>query len=106
MGIMENKITELFTNSGMSIREFSDKTNIKYNTARDIVNGTTRIENIGAGAFVRIAHVFNMTADELLGIVDVKGNEATDEQKIIDLYRSMTDSQRSALLAIAHEMVR
>lgn len=106
MGIMENKITELFTSSGMSIREFSDKTNIKYNTARDIVNGTTRIENIGAGAFVRIAHVFSMTADELLGLVDAKSGEATDEQEMIELYRSMSESQRSALLAIAREMTR
>ena len=82
-------------------------TGIKYNTARDIVNGTTNIENIGAGTFVRIAHAFNMTADELIDEVDAYGESIPNDEdhELLSLFHKMDDGQRAALLAVAYAIV-
>ena len=108
---MENEITRLFTTSGMSIREFSNKTGIKYNTARDIVNGVTKVENIGAGSFVKIAHVFDMSADELLSratsttysIVDL---DEANEQYLLELYRALDGDTQKLVLDLLERLAK
>lgn len=100
---MENTIIKLFKESGMSVREFATKADLKYSTAHDIVTGKANIENVGAGAFVRIAHVLGTTADALLGAeVDRKEKPSAlltaSEKMLLSLYRSMDPVGRASLI--------
>lgn len=99
---MGNVIVELFNKSDMSIREFADAAGLKYSTAHDIVCGKANIENIGAGAFVRIAHVFGTTADALLsGLERQSAQLSPDEQKLVDAYRSCSAQGKTEMLDMA-----
>ena len=93
---MRNAIVKLFEESGMSIKEFASKADLKYSTAHDIVTGKANIENIGAGAFVRIARVFNTTADALLGSAEL--SLTPDEEELINVYRQMEPWERELVL--------
>ena len=100
---MENLIIKLFNESGMSIKEFATRADLKYSTAHDIVSGKANIENIGAGAFVRIAHVLNTTADALIGGQSPVDDdvELPDESELIALFRSMNARGREQLMVFA-----
>ena len=104
--VMGTVISELFDESGMSVQAFADKAGLKYGTAYDIAKGISKVENIGAGAFVRIAHVFGKTADELLS--DIPQPEPSldispEEQELVDLYRGTADFGRRAVMNLARE---
>ena len=91
---MGTVISELFDESGMSVQAFADKAGLKYGTAYDIAKGVSKVENIGAGAFVRIAHVFGKTADELLSDMpnhDIQQNLSAGEQALLEMYRKCND---------------
>ena len=101
---MGTVISELFEESGMSVQAFADKTGLKYGTAYDIAKGVSKVENIGAGAFVRIAHAFGMTADELIGdrLDDGVDSDLTeDETELVSMFRDMTGEKRDVLLKVA-----
>lgn len=98
---MRNLIVELFNDSGMSIREFANRAELKYSTAHDIVTGKANIENIGAGAFVRIAKVLGTSADALItGCVNYAVVELStpQEQQLLDYWNSMDAQGRERLL--------
>ena len=98
-----NAITALFKASGMSITDFAAKSGLKYATAHDIVSGKTKMENIGAGAFVRIAHALGTTADELLrGDVEAtKSALKDDEAALLRYYRVSSSKGKAAILTAA-----
>ena len=96
---MENAIVRLFGDSGVSIREFADRAGLKYSTAHDIVTGKAKMENIGAGAFVRIAGVLNTTADALMSGVDDSDDM---EAELLALFRSMDENGRERLIEQAY----
>jgi len=99
---MGNPIMRLFEESGMSVQEFASAADLKYSTAYDIVHGKANMENIGAGAFVRIARVFNTTADALLSSADVDSDGLwPDERELLSLYRKMEQSEQSLLIEVA-----
>lgn len=96
---MDNVIVKMFKESGMSIREFADAAGLKYSTAHDIVSGKSNIENIGVGAFIRIAHAFGTTADALAnGVGDA--SITPDEQRLLDAFRKMEPDRRQLVLAL------
>ena len=95
---MKNVIVDLFDRSGMSIREFATAADLKYSTAHDIVTGKANIENIGAGAFVRIARVFGTTADALISGMERRQMPTDAEQHLLALFRSMDVNGRAALM--------
>ena len=100
---MGTVISELFDESGMTVKEFSQKTGLKYGTAYDIARGVSKIENIGAGAFVRIAHVFGKTADELFD--DIPFEEpplelSQEEHDLVMAYRAMNEKYKDLILAM------
>jgi transcriptional regulator with XRE-family HTH domain len=98
-GIMRNAIVELFEESGMSVREFATAADLKYSTAHDIVTGKANWENIGAGAFIRIAHVFNTTADALFdGMENDLASLTASERELVSLYRNMQPEQKTLLM--------
>ena len=97
---MCNPIVGLFEESGMSVREFATRADLKYSTAHDIVTGKANPENIGAGAFVRIAKTLGTTADALYsGIEETPADEG--ETELVDLYYSMDAHGREQLLVFA-----
>ena len=101
---MSNPVVQLFNDSGMSIREFATKADLKYSTAHDIVTGKANIENIGAGAFVRIARVFNTTADALISASDLTDSSASltpDERTLVDAFRNVKPWAKDMILAQA-----
>jgi len=101
---MSTVISELFDESGMSVQAFADKAGLKYGTAYDIAKGVSKVENIGAGAFVRIARVFGKTADELLSDIPpecLHENLSSDEQELLDAYRGTTDFGRHMIMKTA-----
>ena len=99
---MGTVISELFEESGMSVQAFADKAQLKYGTAYDIAKGISKVENIGAGAFVRIAHVFGMTADELIdGVPDPEQSLTDDEQELLEVYRQVEPWERELILSHA-----
>ena len=103
---MNNAIVDRFLKSGLSVREFADKADLKYSTAHDIVKGKANIEKIGAGAFVRISHVLGTTADDLLnecmGVSSLgKVQVSEDEHELLTLYRSMSEDEKSLILDTA-----
>lgn len=108
---MSTVISELFEESGMTVQAFADKTGLKYGTAYDIAKGVSKVENIGAGAFVRIAHVFGMTADDLLGDtlehakdVDSELVLTDDERELIETMRSTDEQGKQAIMAVARAL--
>ena len=97
---MATVISELFDESGMSVQAFADKAGLKYGTAYDIAKGVSKVENIGAGAFVRIAHVFGKTADELLSDIPNDENSQTlsnEEWALISNYRRCSSGVQDAI---------
>lgn len=100
---MGTVISELFDESGMSVQAFADKAGLKYGTAYDIAKGVSKVENIGAGAFVRIAHVFGKTADELLSDIPAEPffDLSPDEKKLLDAYRKCSEGNRSTIRSLA-----
>lgn len=104
---MGTVISELFEESGMSVQAFADKAGLKYGTAYDIAKGVSKVENIGAGAFVRIAHVFGKTADELLSDIPNRNEESTlssDESLLVKYYREMDSFSKEFLLKKAESL--
>ena len=99
----ENAITILFRASGMSIADFAAKSGLKYATAHDIISGKTNMENIGAGAFVRIAHALGTTADELLGsdVDETISAIKNDEAALLRYYRVSNSNGKAAILTTA-----
>lgn len=96
---MNNPVVELFNESGMTIREFSEKAGLKYGTARDIVKGVANIENVGAGAFVRIAKTLGTTADALMGATkDSVLPLSPAELELLSLFRRMGARERELLI--------
>ena len=102
---MGTVISELFDESGMSVQAFADKAGLKYGTAYDIARGISKVENIGAGAFVRIAHVFGKTADELFSDMPIDNSICLtpDEQELVGLYRGIPDFGRRAVMNLARD---
>ena len=98
---MDNTIVKLFCDSGMSIREFATRADLKYSTAHDIVTGKANPENIGAGAFVRIAKVLGTTADALAFGVIGDDEKSPEESELLDLFRSMNAHGREQLMVFA-----
>ena len=101
---MGTVISELFEESGMSVQAFADKAGLKYGTAYDIAKGVSKVENIGAGAFVRIAHVFGKTADELLSDIpqlEPSPDLSPDEQELVDCYRATIGFGKRVILNTA-----
>ena len=103
--VMGTVISELFDESGMSVQAFADAAGLKYGTAYDIARGVSKVENIGAGAFIRIAHVFGKTADELLSDIPVDDADSysKDERELVDLFRKCDDYQRKSILKSLRE---
>ena len=101
---MSNIVVEMFDASGMTIAEFARRADLKYSTAHDIVTGKANIENVGIGAFVRIARVFNTTADALMDDickeeVDEAETLTDDERELLHAMRSMsTEGQRQLMI--------
>ena len=101
---MDNAITKLFKESGMSIRDFATKAELKYSTAHDIVTGKANIENIGAGAFVRIARTLGTTADALLDSCSQSQNICDDEWELVSFYRRMMDEDKKSFMNMARTL--
>lgn len=105
---MGTVISELFEESGMTVQDFANRAGLKYGTAYDIAKGVSKVENIGAGAFVRIAHVFGLTADDLIGssqdLVQDAGSDSIlddEERELINLFRSADEEGRHAITSVA-----
>ena len=98
---MENLITKLFDESGMSIREFATRADLKYSTAHDIVTGKANPENIGASAFIRIAKVFGTTADALISGVIETPYENPDERELLQIFQQLNPYGREQLMTFA-----
>ena len=108
---MSNLIVEKFEESGMSVSEFARRADLKYSTAHDIATGKANPENIGAGAFIRIAQVFGTTSDALssamFDFVEEKEDKDTsaDDEELLSIFHRMDDGQQTALLAVAYAIV-
>ena len=94
---MENKITRLFEEHKANISDVARRADIPYGTLYDIAKGKTPFERVSIGHVIKIAHVFGMTADELIGDTDL------DEERyeLIQIYDSLGTTGRRALVACA-----
>lgn len=97
---MENKITRLFEEHHVNISECSRKTGIPYGTLYDIAKGKTPFDRLNIGYVIKIAHVFGMTADELLGDIELDPNR----YELCRIYDEMGITARRALLACAEAL--
>lgn len=62
---MSADIGELIKNRFKNLSEFSRLSGVPYGTLYDIASGKTKVEKIGIGVFMKIAHSLGMTAEEL-----------------------------------------
>ena len=97
---MENKITRLFEELNVNISDCSRKAGIPYGTLYDIAKGKTPFERVNIGYVIKIAHVFGMTADELLGDIELDPNR----YELCKIYDEMSHTARRALLACAEAL--
>ena len=97
---MENKITRLFEEQRINISDCSRKTGIPYGTLYDIAKGKTPFERVNIGYVIKIAHVFGMTADELVGDAELD----PDRYELCKIYDEMGGTGRRALLACAEAL--
>lgn len=95
---MYNPFPRLFDESGMSVREFSESAGLKYGTAYDIVKGRTNIDTVSVDVFIKAAHAFCLTADELLEMAEEQSLDPA-EAELLRLYRSCGRLERSIVLA-------
>ena len=101
---MDNLIVAMFNDSGMSIQEFANRAELKYSTAHDIVKGKTNVDNIGAGAFVRIAHALGTTADALAGCsvtYSVVSFDSDEKAELNGIYDSLSPEGKKQLMTFA-----
>ena len=97
---MENKITRLFEEQRINISDCSRKTGIPYGTLYDIAKGKTPFERVNIGYIIKIAHVFGMTADDLIGDAELD----PDRYELCRIYDEMCSTGRRALLACAEAL--
>ena len=97
---MENKITRLFEEQKVNISEVARKADIPYGTLYDIVKGNTPFEQVKISHVIKIAHVFGMTADDLIGDADLDA----DRYELCKIYDEMGINGRRALLACAEAL--
>ena len=98
---MSNVIIDLFNASGMSVAEFARRADLKYSTAHDIVSGKSEIGNIGVGAFIRIARVFNTTADALAEDIETQPKQRETVDELVRIFESITPEGQLQLLIYA-----
>lgn len=93
---MTNCIASAVRDSGLSVAEVSRRSNVKYVTVYDAVNGKTNIDRMGIDTFRKIAHALGMTVDDLYNY----GNDAKNDggkyadprqAEINEIYQSVTE---------------
>lgn len=91
----------------ITLDELSSALNIS-STYLGLIEMGKRGQNIKIELLVKIAFIFNVTTDYLIGIesVNTKNEDKNDYEKLLSLYRLMDESNKSKIISIAQILLR
>lgn len=88
---------------GLTQREAAELFGLKYRTYQNYENGVTSPDMDTAATFARY---FGCTIGDLFDLEEgAKKDMPQDEQKLIELYRKLSENGKAALLATAESLV-
>ena len=91
---MSNRVEELLKINKTNAHAFAKKIGVAPSVIYSIVSDNQNFEKIGIGTFIKIAHGFGMTADELY---DVAYREDYELSQIKRIYENTSDEGRRFL---------
>lgn len=108
-------LKELAKTKGTNIKRIAETCGIPASTLYAISSGETTFDNVGIGAFRKVAAELGMTSDELYAnvtnvnymavrlddITEDKPSGNPDEQRLVELYRAMDADYREMLMKSA-----
>lgn len=108
-------LKELAKAKGTNIKRIAETCGIPASTLYAISSGETTFDNVGIGAFRKVAAELGMTSDELYANVtnvsymaislddaeEDKPSDSPDEQRLVELYRAMDADYREMLMKSA-----
>ena len=103
-------LKELARSKGTNLKKIAEKCGVPPTTLYAISSGSTKFENVGIGTFMKIAKELGMSSDELfksqvlyeyVRVDSSLEEERTEEEQLLDLFRSMSAEYREMLLKTA-----
>lgn len=93
-----NCIKAALNDYGMSVADLSRESGVPYTTLNAMVTGSSKVDNMGITRFLRVAHVFGLTAEQLYYYCDKDSDRAqkikyTDQRQteINEVFESVTE---------------
>jgi len=99
-----NCIKAALNDYGMSVADLSRESGVPYTTLNAMVTGSSKVDNMGITRFLKVAHVFGLTAEQLYYYCDKDGGRAQKikyadprQAEINEVFESVTEQGKDVM---------
>jgi len=99
-----NCIKAALNDYGMSVADLSRESGVPYTTLNAMVTGSSKVDNMGITRFLKVAHVFGMTAEQLYYYCDKDGGRSQKikyadprQAEINEVFESVTEQGKDVM---------